>query len=131
MILFYSSQCNHCNMLLQTLKIHDKDKKIKLLSIDYLKSNNYKIDDRITHVPALLIINENRFIKLSSILNPNIGISDINILLNPFNIDISISDISNSNSLDILFNLKFLNIYYFNIINYLNHFLFKTYLYIY
>ena len=65
-------------MLLQTLKIHDKDKKIKLLSIDYLKSNNYKIDDRITHVPALLIINENRFIFGKNVLDllfiPNKGI---------------------------------------------------------
>jgi hypothetical protein len=78
MILFYSSQCNHCNMLLQTLKIHDKDKKIKLLSIDYLKSNNYKIDHRITHVPALLIINEDRFIFGKNVLDllfiPNKGI---------------------------------------------------------
>ena len=78
MILFYSSQCNHCNMLLQTLKIHDKDKKIKLLSIDYLKSNNYKIDHRIKHVPALLIINENRYIFGKNILDllfiPNKGI---------------------------------------------------------
>jgi hypothetical protein len=78
MILFYSSQCNHCSMLLQTLKIHDKDKKIKLLSIDYLKSNNYKIDHRITHVPALLISNEDRFIFGKNILDllfiPNKGI---------------------------------------------------------
>jgi hypothetical protein len=78
MILFYSSQCNHCNTLLQTLNIHDKDKKIKLLSIDYLKSNNYVIDNRITHVPALYLVNDDKYIFgrviLDFLFKPNSGI---------------------------------------------------------
>lgn len=55
MFLFYSNHCNHCIMLLETLKTLDKNKQIKLISIDYIKSNNICIDPRITHVPAMLL----------------------------------------------------------------------------
>jgi len=65
-------------MLLETIKIHDIDKKIKILSIDYLKQQKYYIDNRITHVPALLTINDNNIIFGKDVLDflflPNKGI---------------------------------------------------------
>ena len=39
MLLFYSNQCSHCTMLIETLKTLDKQKHVKLISVDYLKSN--------------------------------------------------------------------------------------------
>ena len=55
MFLFYSDTCRHCTMLIETLKTLDKQKIIKLISIDYLKSNQIIFDHRITHVPAMLL----------------------------------------------------------------------------
>ena len=55
MYLFYSNYCKHCSMLLETIKTLDKNKKIKLISVDYLKSNNMVIDPRITHIPAMFL----------------------------------------------------------------------------
>ena len=57
MFLFYSDICSHCTMLIESLKSLDKQKQIKLISIDYLKSNNISFDTRITHVPAMLLAN--------------------------------------------------------------------------
>ena len=57
MFLFYSDTCSHCTMLIESLKSLDKQKQIKLISIDYLKSNNIVFDPRITHVPAMLLAN--------------------------------------------------------------------------
>lgn len=62
MFLFYSDHCKHCTMLLETLKSLDKNKQIKLVSMDYIKNNNLRFDKRITHVPALLIKETDRII---------------------------------------------------------------------
>ena len=62
MFLFYSDHCKHCIMLLETLKTLDKNKQIKLISVDYLKSNNMCIDPRITHIPAMLLKDANKVI---------------------------------------------------------------------
>jgi len=56
MILFYSEFCEHCNILLETIKRHDKNNKIKLVSIDDLRALNKTIDHRIHSVPALMFL---------------------------------------------------------------------------
>ena len=43
MILFYSPQCNHCNMLIDNIKRYDKDKKIKLVCINDLISEEMHV----------------------------------------------------------------------------------------
>ena len=49
MILFYSDTCQHCSVLLDTIKRHDTKKSIKLVIIDaiidlyYLKTENIYI----------------------------------------------------------------------------------------
>ncbi len=62
MLLFYSDQCSHCTMLIETLKTLDKQKQVKLISVDYLKSNQIIFDARITHVPAMLLPDFNKII---------------------------------------------------------------------
>lgn len=62
MFLFYSDSCSHCTMLIETLKTLDKHKIIKLISIDYLKSNQIIFDHRITHVPAMLLPDINKIL---------------------------------------------------------------------
>ena len=62
MLLFYSDQCSHCTMLIETLKTLDKQKQVKLVSVDYLKSNQIIFDARITHVPAMLLPDFNKII---------------------------------------------------------------------
>lgn len=56
MILFYSTYCNHCSMLLEHIKRYDKDKSIKLVSIDELRSKNIKVDSKVHSVPALVLM---------------------------------------------------------------------------
>lgn len=56
MILFYSNYCNHCTMLLEHIKRYDKDKKIKIVSIDQLRSKNINIDSKIHSIPALMLL---------------------------------------------------------------------------
>jgi hypothetical protein len=56
MILFYSVFCNHCKMLLDHIKRYDKDKKIKLVSIDDLRNKNINIESKIHSVPAFMIL---------------------------------------------------------------------------
>jgi len=56
MILFFSSYCNHCTMLLEHIKRYDKEKSIKIVSVDELRSKNIKIDSKIHSVPALLLM---------------------------------------------------------------------------
>jgi hypothetical protein len=53
MILFYSETCQHCSVLLDTIKLHDKKKTIKLVVIDSIVN---KIKHKITAVPALMFI---------------------------------------------------------------------------
>lgn len=56
MILFYSDFCNYCKMLLEHIKRYDKDKKIKLVSIDDLRNKNMNIESKIHSVPAFMIL---------------------------------------------------------------------------
>jgi hypothetical protein len=53
MILFYSDSCQHCSVLLDTIKRHDTKKSIKLVSIDGIVK---KIKHKIKGVPALMFI---------------------------------------------------------------------------
>jgi len=56
MILFYSVYCNHCKMLLEHIKRYDKEKIIKLVSIDDLRNKNINIENKIHSVPAFMIL---------------------------------------------------------------------------
>jgi hypothetical protein len=53
MILFYSETCQHCSVLLDTIKRHDSKKTIKIVCID-TKINILK--DIIKNVPALMFL---------------------------------------------------------------------------
>ena len=53
MILFYSDTCQHCSVLLDTIKRHDTKKSIKLVIIDAIID---KIKHKITAVPALMFL---------------------------------------------------------------------------
>ena len=53
MILFYSETCQHCSVLLDTIKLHDNKKTIKLVVIDGIIN---KIRHKIKAVPALMFI---------------------------------------------------------------------------
>lgn len=59
MILFYSEYCPHCSMLLETIKRHDENKTIRLLSIEVLKMQN-KLPSTIHSVPALMTLPEKK-----------------------------------------------------------------------
>jgi len=61
MILFYSDFCQHCTILLDTIKRHDKTNMIKLVSIDTLRSLKKPIDPKIHSVPALLLVNTKEY----------------------------------------------------------------------
>ena len=78
MILFYSSYCSHCNVLLETIQKHDKTKMIKLVSIDTLRSLKKPIDPKIHSVPALLLLNTKEYLfgkaVFDYLLLPNRGI---------------------------------------------------------
>lgn len=76
MILFYSEYCQHCKVLLETIKRHDKSGMIKLVSIDLLRSLQKPIDPKIHSVPALLINKEYLFGKavFDHLLLPNRGV---------------------------------------------------------
>jgi len=56
MILFFSDFCNHCSMLLEHIKRYDKEKMIKLVSVDSLRTRNIQLDKKIHSVPALMLI---------------------------------------------------------------------------
>jgi hypothetical protein len=53
MILFYSDTCQHCAVLLDTIKRHDTKKTIKLVVIDTIVN---KISHKITAGPALMFM---------------------------------------------------------------------------
>ena len=53
MILFYSDTCQHCSVLLDTIKRHDTKKTIKLVVIDAIVN---KISHKIKAVPALMFM---------------------------------------------------------------------------
>jgi|UniRef100_A0A6C0JUY4 hypothetical protein len=81
MILIYSNNCKHCNILLETIEKHDKEKIIKIISVDTLKANNYKVEEIIHSVPALILndtINEENILYgkqvFDHLLLPNRGV---------------------------------------------------------
>lgn len=78
MILFYSEFCQHCNILLETLKRHDKNKMVKTVSIDLLRSLKKPIDPRIHSVPALLLLSTKEYLfgkaVFDYLLLPNRGV---------------------------------------------------------
>lgn len=78
MILFYSEYCQHCNILLETIKRHDKNKIVKTVSIDLLRSMKKPIDPKIHSVPALLLLNTKEYIfgkaVFDYLLLPNRGV---------------------------------------------------------
>ena len=78
MILFYSEYCKHCNILLETIKKHDKNNIIKLVSIDVLRSLQKPIDPKIHSVPALLILKTKEYLfgkaVFDYLLLPNRGV---------------------------------------------------------
>jgi len=78
MILFYSEFCQHCTVLLDTIKRHDKTNMIKTVSIDLLRSLNKPIDPAIHSVPALLLLNTKEYLfgknVFDYLLLPNRGV---------------------------------------------------------
>ena len=78
MILFYSEFCQHCNVLLETISRHDKEKRIKTVSIDLLRTLNKPIDPKIQSVPALLLVNTKEYLfgkaVFDYLLLPNRGV---------------------------------------------------------
>lgn len=78
MILFYSEFCKHCKVLLETIERHDKNKMIKLVSIDLLRTLKKPIDPKIHSVPALLILNSKEYLfgkaVFDHLLLPNRGV---------------------------------------------------------
>ena len=78
MILFYSEFCQHCTVLLETIKRHDKNGMIKLVSIDLLRSLQKPIDPKIHSVPALMLTNTKEYMfgkqVFDHLLLPNRGV---------------------------------------------------------
>lgn len=62
MILFYSEFCQHCNVLLDTIKRFDKSNVIRLVSIDTLRSLKKPIDPKIHSVPALYLLDNKKYL---------------------------------------------------------------------
>ena len=60
MILIYSNQCKHCNILIETINKHDTNNIIKKISVDTLRINGYNIDSMIHSVPALVLIQKDK-----------------------------------------------------------------------
>lgn len=56
MILFYSEFCQHCRMLIETIKRHDSKNIVKMVCIEGLKKIGKSIPSQIHSVPALLIM---------------------------------------------------------------------------
>jgi hypothetical protein len=78
MILFYSEFCQHCKILLETIERHDKNKIVKKVSVDALRSLKKPIDPKIHSVPALLLNNTGEYIFGKSVFDylllPNRGV---------------------------------------------------------
>jgi hypothetical protein len=53
MILFYSETCQHCSILLETIKRHDTKNSIKLVAVDSIIN---KIRHKVKAVPALMFL---------------------------------------------------------------------------
>ena len=78
MILFYSNFCQHCNILLETIQKHDKNKMVKFVCVDTLRSMQKPLDPKIHSVPALLLLNTKEYLfgkaVFDYLLLPNRGI---------------------------------------------------------
>jgi len=61
LLLFYSINCGHCRMLLDSIKRHDTQKIIKSVCIETLLHEN-KLPDQVHSVPAMLLVSENKFL---------------------------------------------------------------------
>lgn len=74
MILFYSVNCQHCSVLLDTIKRHDTKKTIKLVCVDCKIG---LIKNKITNVPALMFLPTKEIIYGKSVFDylllPNRG----------------------------------------------------------
>jgi hypothetical protein len=96
-------------MLIETLKTLDKQKQVKLVSVDYLKSNQIIFDARITHVPAMLLPDFNKIIfgkeVFDHLLLPGKGV-----LLKPNNTTKSIIDLSEPSGIDSYISQSYENI---------------------
>ena len=97
-------------MLIETLKTLDKQKLVKLISVDYLKSNQIIFDARITHVPAMLLPDFNKIIfgkeVFDHLLLPGKGV-----LLKPSNTNTqSTVDLSEPSGLDSFISQSYENI---------------------
>lgn len=62
MILFYSEFCPHCRMLLDTVKRHDSQGKVKLACVEHLRAKKQPIPQQIHSVPALLLLPSKQFL---------------------------------------------------------------------
>ena len=60
MILIYSNQCKHCNILIETINKHDTNNIVKKISVDTLRINGYNIDSMIHSVPALVLLQKDK-----------------------------------------------------------------------
>jgi len=78
MILFYSNFCQHCNILLETIQKHDKNKMVKFVCVDTLRSMQKPLDPKIHSVPALLLLNTKEYLfgkaVFDYLLLPNRGV---------------------------------------------------------
>jgi hypothetical protein len=68
MILFYSDNCPHSKMLLETIKRHNAEEFIKCISIDVLRAVGKNLP-QIHSVPALLILPQNEIIFGKSVFD--------------------------------------------------------------
>ena len=60
MILIYSTQCKHCNILLEAISKHDKNNIVQIISVEAMVNNNYDMSKLIHSVPALILPKENK-----------------------------------------------------------------------
>ena len=68
MILFYSDNCPHSKMLLETIKRHNAEEFIKCISIDVLRAVGKNLP-QIHSVPALLILPQNEILFGKSVFD--------------------------------------------------------------
>lgn len=61
LLLFYSLNCGHCRMLLDSIKRYDTTNIVKNICIETLMSEN-KLPEQIQSVPAMLVLSENKFL---------------------------------------------------------------------
>ena len=61
LLLFYSVNCGHCRMLLDSISRHDKNNIVKLACIETLISEN-RLPPQIHSVPAMMVIADKAFL---------------------------------------------------------------------